>query len=149
MAMIVILLSLNETAFICDTYTVCVWRCLCSSVHVHDTVHENHSDSFTTYLLPAYIRVEYVYICVNVDACAHVCVYTFINTFFMFIPYRYESMVEAGEILHGKEFEDAFNDLFPDGLQEIEDEDNHFITEEIEMADFHISTVTQLQKTLV
>jgi hypothetical protein len=57
-------------------------------------------------------------------------------------------MVEAGEILHGKEFEDAFNEVFPDGLQEIEDEDNYFITKEIEMADNHYSTVTQLQRIL-
>jgi hypothetical protein len=58
-------------------------------------------------------------------------------------------MVEAGEILHGKEFEDAFNEFFPHGLNEIEDEDNCFITEEIEMADSHISTVTQLKKILL
>lgn len=58
-------------------------------------------------------------------------------------------MVEAGEVLHGKEFEDAFSELFPDGLQQIEEEDNCFITEEIEMADFHNSTVTQLQRTLM
>lgn len=56
-------------------------------------------------------------------------------------------MVEAGEIHHGKEL-DAFSDLFPDSLQEIEAEDNCFIIEEIEMADSHISTLTQLQKTL-
>ncbi|XP_021923115.1 putative leucine-rich repeat-containing protein DDB_G0290503 isoform X2 [Zootermopsis nevadensis] len=62
---------------------------------------------------------------------------------------EYENMVEAGEVLHGKEFEDAFSELFPDGLQQIEEEDNCFITEEIEMADFHNSTVTQLQRTLI
>lgn len=60
---------------------------------------------------------------------------------------EYEAMVEAGEIHHGKEL-DAFSDLFPDSLQEIEAEDNCFIIEEIEMADSHISTLTQLQKTL-
>jgi hypothetical protein len=64
------------------------------------------------------------------------------------MSYRYEAMVEAGEILHGKELEDVFSKVFPDGLQEIEDEDNCFITEEINMADSHIGVITQLQKTL-
>jgi hypothetical protein len=61
--------------------------------------------------------------------------------------YRYEAMVEAGEIPCGKEL-DAISDLFPDSVQETEVEDNSFITEEIEMAESHINTLTQLQKTL-
>ena len=56
-------------------------------------------------------------------------------------------MVLAGEVHSGKEL-DEFSDLFPDSLQQTEVEDNGFIIEEIEMADSHISTLTQLQKTL-
>ena len=61
--------------------------------------------------------------------------------------YRYEDMIEAGEVHCGKELDD-FSDLFPDSLQQTEVEDNGFITEEIEMADSHSSTLIELQKTL-
>lgn len=56
-------------------------------------------------------------------------------------------MVEAGEVRCGKELDD-FNNLFPDSLQQTAVQDNGFITEEIEMADSHISTLIELQKTL-
>jgi hypothetical protein len=57
-------------------------------------------------------------------------------------------MVEAGEIRYGKDLDDTFSELFPDSLQETGVEDNCLIMEEIQMADSHLSTVTQLQKTL-
>jgi len=60
---------------------------------------------------------------------------------------RYEAMVEAGEVRCGKELDD-FSDLFPDSLQQTAVEENSFITEEIEMAESHISTLIELQKTL-
>jgi hypothetical protein len=63
------------------------------------------------------------------------------------MSYRYEAMVEAGEVLHGKELDTSI-EFFTDNLQEIEDENNCFIAEEIEMADSHISIVTHLQETL-
>jgi hypothetical protein len=62
------------------------------------------------------------------------------------MSYRYEAMDEAGEVLHGKELH-ASVEFFTDNLQETED-NNCFITEEIEMADSHISIITHLQETL-
>jgi hypothetical protein len=63
------------------------------------------------------------------------------------MSYRYEAMVEAGEVLHGKEL-DASVESFTDNLQETEDNSNCFIAEEIEMADSHISIITHLQEIL-
>lgn len=60
---------------------------------------------------------------------------------------RYDAMVEAGEVLHGKEL-NASIEFFTDNLQETEDDNNSFITEELEMADSHIRIVTDLQETL-
>ncbi|PNF19482.1 hypothetical protein B7P43_G02341 [Cryptotermes secundus] len=60
---------------------------------------------------------------------------------------EYDAMIEAGEVLHGKEL-DASIEFFTDSLQETEDDNNCFITEELEMADSHIRIVTDLQETL-
>jgi hypothetical protein len=63
------------------------------------------------------------------------------------MSYRHEAMVEAGEVLHGKELH-ASIEFFHENLQENEDDDNCFITEEIEMANSHISVLTHLQEVL-
>lgn len=65
----------------------------------------------------------------------------------LIMSYRYEAMVEAGEVLHGKEL-DASIECFTNDPQDTEYNSNCFITEEIEMADSHISMVTDLQEIL-
>jgi hypothetical protein len=62
--------------------------------------------------------------------------------------WNFQAMVVAGEVRYGKELDDAFSELFPNSLQETAVEDNCSITEQTEIIDSHINTLTRLQKTV-